>query len=114
MLGKLRDGAAGILLLAVLMVQGCSQPPAVKPGRPPIAALPLLPPPFSLNTPVERIAADRRGNAVLKRDMPGLLTNPSYLLFNDMSLLQIASLSCGRLTKIKLVQVQADLTQLSN
>ena len=71
-------------------------------------------PQFSLNTPVERIAADRRGKAVLTKDVPGLLNNRSYLLFNDMSLLQIASLSCGRLTKTKLDQVEADLTQLSN
>jgi hypothetical protein len=113
MLEKFRVDAAGFILLSAVM-QGCSQHPAVSPVIPSIAALRPVAPPFSLNTPVERIAADRRGNAVLMRDVPGLLTNRSYLLFDDMSLLQIASISCGRLTKTKLNQVQADLTQLSN
>jgi hypothetical protein len=114
MLEKFRDKAAGFILLSAVMLQGCSQQPAVNPVIPSIAALRPDAPAFSLNTPVDKIAADRRGNAVLMRDVPGLLTNRSYLLFDDMSLLQIASISCGRLTKTKLSQVQADLTQLSN
>ena len=67
---------------------------------------------FSLDTPVDKIASNPDGNAILKRDMPGLMTNPSYLLFADMSLSQIASLSGGRLPKTTLDQVQADLAQL--
>jgi hypothetical protein len=96
------------------MLQGCSQNLTVNPVRPSSEAADPVARQFSLNTPVDKIAADRRGNAVLKRDVPGLLNSRSYLLFDDMNLLQIASLSCGRLTKTKLDQVQADLTQLSN
>jgi hypothetical protein len=67
---------------------------------------------FSLDTPVEKIAADPGGRAVLKRDVPGLMASPSYMLFSGMSLSQIATLSGGRLSKTKLEQVEADLAQL--
>jgi hypothetical protein len=114
MFDKFRFDTVGFIFLSFVTLQGCSQRPPVNPAILPIGpAMPALAQ-FSLNTPVDKIAADRGGNAVLKRDVPGLLTNRSYPLFNDMSLLQIASLSCGRLTKAKLDQVQADLTQLSN
>jgi hypothetical protein len=76
--------------------------------------LPATPAPaFSLDTPVEHIAADPRGKAILNHDVPGLMASRSYLLFEDMSLSQIATVSGGRLTKAKLDLVQADLSQLS-
>jgi hypothetical protein len=71
------------------------------------------PPVFSLDTPVDRIAADERGKAVLDRDLPGLMSSRSYALFDDMSLSQIATVSGGRLTQTKLDLVEADLSQLS-
>jgi hypothetical protein len=78
-------------------------------AQPAIAPKPAL----SVNTPVEVIVADPRGKAILNGDVPGLLSNPKYQLFSDMSLVQLSTLSCGRLTKAKLAQVQADLAQLS-
>jgi len=50
---------------------------------------------------------------VLNRDVPGLMSNRSYMLFEGMSLSQLAALSGGQLTKEKLAEVQADLHQLS-
>ena len=67
---------------------------------------------FSLNTPVHVIVADPRGKAVLDRDLPGLTTNPSYALFSDMNLSQLASLSNGRINQASLDKVKADLAQL--
>ena len=67
---------------------------------------------FSLDTPVETIAANQRGKAVLDRDVPGLMASQSYLLFEDMSLSQIATMSGGKLTETKLNRVQSDLAQL--
>jgi hypothetical protein len=67
---------------------------------------------FSLNTPVDTIAANQRGKAVLDRDVPGLMASRSYVLFDDMSLAQIATFSGGELTKTKLDLLQADLAQL--
>jgi hypothetical protein len=51
---------------------------------------------LSLDTPVEQIAADPGGKAVLNRDVPGLLANPSYFLFENMNLSQLAAVSGGR------------------
>ncbi len=86
--------AAGLVALA-----GC--------GR---AIVPAAAPVFSLDTPVEKIAADGRGKAVLDKDLPGLMASSQYILFEDMSLAQIATLSSGQLTKTKLDLVAADLS----
>ena len=68
---------------------------------------------YSLNTPLYKIAADKRGKAVLYRDLPGLMASRSYILFDDMSLSQIAIMSGGRLTTTKLALVAEDLSNLS-
>jgi len=105
------------MLVSVVLLPGCSPEKAASesPQRaaPQPAGSTAAPAGrFSLNTPVEKIAASPDGKAVLNRDMPGLLNNPSYILFSDMSLSQLASLSGGRLTKTTLNQVEADLEQL--
>ena len=78
------------------------------------SASPARTPAFSLNTPLDHIAANQRGKAVLERDLPGLMASRSYPLFEDMSLSQIAMMSGGRLSQTKLNLVQADLAQLSS
>ncbi len=70
-------------------------------------------PKFTVQTPIDRIAANERGKAVLDRDVPGVMSNPHYELFCSMSLSQLATLSGGQLTKTKLNQVNADLAELS-
>ena len=67
---------------------------------------------YTLDTPVERIAADPAGAAVLNKDIPGLLTNPSYALFKGMNLKMLASLSSGRLDAETLAETKADLAAL--
>lgn len=69
---------------------------------------------FSLDTPINRIAADPRGKAVLDRDLPAMMASPSYLLFSGMSLSQLAPLSGGHLTPAKLKRVKEDLDALSS
>lgn len=108
-----RYDAIGVLLLGLVSVQGCSLDRAANTAMPSVDAAKPPTPVFSLNTPVNKIAADPRGKAILERDVPGLLSNRNYMLINDMSLSQIASVSCGRLTATRLDQVEADLTQLS-
>jgi hypothetical protein len=71
-------------------------------------------PVYSLNTPISHIAADKRGKAILEHDLPGLMANRSYPLFDSMSLSQIAVMSGGRLSQSKLNLVKAHLAQLSN
>lgn len=104
--------AARFFGLGLLALAGCAGPGAPVAVPPPPTSL-QAGPAFSLDTPVEKIAADGRGKAVLVRDLPELMASRSYLLFDDMSLSQIATLSSGQLTKTKLDLVEADLSQLS-
>jgi len=67
---------------------------------------------YTLDTPVETIAADPAGTAVLNKDIPGLLTDPSYGLIKSMTLKSIARLSGGDLTEQMLAQTEADLKAL--
>src|SRR3954467_1917474 len=67
---------------------------------------------FTLDTPIEVIAADPAGQAVLNKDMPGLMTNPNYHLFKGMSLKALASASGGMVSQQTLAQTLADLAAL--
>jgi hypothetical protein len=67
---------------------------------------------FTLDTPIEVIAADPGGAAVLNKDMPDLLANPNYSAFKGMSLKWLASMSHGRLSPQKLAQIETDLGAL--
>jgi mannose/fructose-specific phosphotransferase system component IIA len=67
---------------------------------------------LTLDTPVERIAADPGGAAVLNKDIPGLLSDPNYPIFKGMNLKMLASLSSGRLDGRTLAETQADLAAL--
>jgi hypothetical protein len=109
MFKPLRHGAMAFLTLGLPSLSGCSNGHAVASA----GIVKTAAPSFSLDTPVDRIAANERGKAILNRDLPGLMASSSYLLFDDMSLTEIASLSGGLLTKTKLDLVQDDLTQLS-
>ena len=112
-----RQLGVAAMLVGVVLLPGCSPEKTASAGPPPAAPQPArstaaMAEHFSLNTPVEKIASNPGGKAILNRDMPGLISNPSYMLFSDMSLSQLATLSGGRLTKTKLNQVEADLEQL--
>lgn len=68
---------------------------------------------FDRHTPVEKIAADPDGAAVLNKDMPGLLTHPSYPDFKGMSLHQLQEMSGGDMSKEDVEKTEADLMALS-
>ncbi len=68
---------------------------------------------YTLDTPIEQIAAAPQGAAILHKDIPGLLENSSYPMFKSMSLKLVASLSGGRLDAQTLAETQADLARLS-
>ncbi len=108
MIRRFRTGAAGIALLAPGLLSACA--PAAQPVLAPAAK---SAPVFTLDTPVDRIAADPQGKAVLYRDIPGVMNDRRYPLFDDMSLSEIAAMSHGRLTQSQLDLVKSDLTQLS-
>jgi hypothetical protein len=107
-----RYSAKICLLLGCAVLDSCA---ATKP-EPSLASrgAPAMPPheQFSINTPLHIIAANPRGRSVLKHDIPELMANRSYPLFDDMSLSQIASMSGGRFTTAKLNELEADLLQI--
>ena len=67
---------------------------------------------YTLGTPIETIAADPAGAAVINKDIPGLLTDSHYDIFKSMNLKLIASLSGGQMTDQTLAQTEADLASL--
>ena len=106
MVMRARYGTNVLMAIGVVGLVGCGSNPKAAPSPPG--------PAFSLSTPVHIIAADPRGKAILLRDVPGLMASRSYILFDDMSLSQIASLSGGKLTSAKLDRLQNDFAELSN
>jgi len=64
---------------------------------------------LSLETPVQEIAANPQGKAVLDRDLPGFTTNPNYPVAKLMTLHQLAAMSDGKITPAQLVQLKTDL-----
>jgi hypothetical protein len=105
-----RHAPAAAVALGIAGLSGCGPAPQ---SRLPTGTLVGPPPRFTLDTPVERIAADPAGGAVLRRDLPGLMSSTSYIMIEDMSLSQIASISSGRITREKLNVLEADLAALS-
>ncbi len=67
---------------------------------------------MTLDTPIETIAANPAGKAVLDKDLPGLTTHPAYDQFKGMSLKEVAPMSQGAVTDAMLTKVGADLAAL--
>ena len=67
---------------------------------------------YTEETPIERIAADPAGAAVLNKDIPGLLTDKSYDMFKGMNLKTIQRLSGGDLSEDTVKTAAADLKAL--
>ncbi|SDA29523.1 hypothetical protein [Sphingomonas sp. NFR15] len=92
------------LLLAVVAVPASAQAPAPVPAAPATK--------FTLDTPVETIAADPAGKAVLNADIPGLLVHPMYESFKSMGLLELQGMSEGKLTDAMLAKTKTDLAAI--
>jgi hypothetical protein len=67
---------------------------------------------FTLDTPIETIAADPAGKAVLDADFPNMTTHPAYEQFKGMSLAAVQPLSNGQITDEQLAKAKADLAAL--
>lgn len=99
------------VMLGSALLLGCAAPPK-KPqivsgvGQTPVKV-------YTVDTPISVMAADPRSKAILMQDVPGVMTNPKYPLFEDMSLAQIAIFARGKLPKEKLDEVQEDLDKLA-
>jgi len=101
--------------LLAMPLSGCAPAPSNDIVPFPGTELPTqdLPAGYTLETPIEVIVANPRGEAVINKYIPKLLSNPNYGTFKGMSLKTIAMFSRGELTDEKLALVKADLGALS-
>ncbi len=93
--------AAAVLLIAA--------PASAQPTSPPVQA---RVPAFTLDTPIERLAAHSGARAVLERELPGLTTHARYNQFKRMSLKTLKPLSGGLITDDRLARVERGLASL--
>lgn len=91
-----------LTLISSLVLAGCAQTlpgPDQKPD----------PSYFTLDTPIDQLAANQEAASVLRKDIPGLLEDKHYPMFESMSLRVIAALSNGDISTQTLTQTEADL-----
>ena len=67
---------------------------------------------FSLDTPIEAIAADPAGKAVLEAVFPDMLAHPEYPNFRSMSLNQVQPLAQGAITDEQMARAKAELAKV--
>ena len=111
---KMRTIFALLGLLAIAQ-SGCAPAPSTDIVAFPGSELPVQQASagYTLETPLEVIVANPRGEAVINKYIPKLLKNPNYEMFKGMSLKTLAMFSRGELTDEKLALVKADLGTLS-
>jgi len=102
------------LALSIALTAGAASaqtapaPAAAAPAGAPAAATAK----FTLDTPIETIAADPTAKAVLDANVPGTTTHPSYDMFKAMSLRQVAPMSQGVLTDEMLAKTEKALAEI--
>lgn len=95
---------AALTLATPLMAQTATATPAPAPATATAK--------YTVDTPVETIAADPAAKAVLEANMPGLTTHAMYEQFKSMSLKQLAPMSGGRITDEALAKAGAALAAI--
>ena len=85
---------------------------APAPASAPAAATAAATGKFSLDTPIEAIAADPAGKAVLDADFPGMLTHPAYDQFKGMSLSAVQPMAQGAITDEQMAKAKVDLAAI--
>ncbi|HVJ01078.1 MAG TPA: hypothetical protein VM662_02790 [Sphingomonas sp.] len=98
--------------MRILALALCLAAPATLHAQTAPTAAPAAASALSIETPIETIAADPAGKAVLEKLMPTLLTHAAYDSFKSMSLKDLAPYSQGAITDEKLAAVDAALKAL--
>lgn len=93
------------LLLASLMIAVPAMAQTVTPAAAPAAAAAK----YTLDTPLETIAADPAGKAALESAMPNITSHPSWDMFKAMSLSQLQPMSSGQITDEAMAKAKAAL-----
>jgi hypothetical protein len=94
--------AAALTFAAPLLAQNTT-------ATAPAPVTPVATAKFSVDTPIETIAADPAAKVVLDAAVPGLTTHAMYEQFKTMSLKQLQPMSGGRITDDGLVKAGAAL-----
>jgi hypothetical protein len=69
---------------------------------------------LTLDTPIETIAANPAGKAVLDKDLPGLTTHAMYDQFKSMSLKDLQPMSQGAVSDEALKKTGEDLAKIKS
>ncbi len=83
------------------------------------AAMAQTPPPapaaakLTIDSPIETIAADPKGKAILDAQFPGMLAHETYPMFKGMSLKQVQPYAQGKITDEQVAKVAAELAKLN-
>lgn len=104
-----------IAAIAALTAAPLAAQTAPAPAAPAAAVTPAAPAAaskFTLDTPIETIAADPAGKTVLDTDLQNITAHPMYDQFKGMSLNQVQPMSQGALTDAALAKVKADLAAI--
>ena len=102
-----------ILTLALAAGSAVAQTPGQTPVDAPQATVEASQAAFSLDTPIEALAADAEARAVLERELPGLIGHERYEQFKTMSLKTLQPFSGGLITAERLTAVEAALAELA-
>lgn len=101
-------------LFVVAMLSAAAVPAAAMQAQPAEPAAPAPQPTarFSLDTPIEVLAADPAALAVLNANLPGITDHPAYPQFKALSLRQVQPFSQGFITDEIMNAVAAALAAL--
>jgi hypothetical protein len=67
---------------------------------------------FTVDTPIETIAADPKAKAVLDAVFPGMTTHPMYEQFKGMSVKQLQPMASDKITDEGVAKLTAELAAL--
>jgi len=99
--------AAGLAVASLTFTTGVFAQTAPAPAAAASGAL-------TIDTPIEQIAANPAGKAVLDKDLPGLTSHAMYDQFKSMSLKDLQPMSQGAITDDQLKKAGDDLAKVKS
>lgn len=109
---KLVISALAAALLATPLAAQTKPAPAPAPAATTVAPVATTGAKFTLDTPIETIAADPAGKAVLDKNIPGMTAHPLFDSFKSMTLTALQPASQGQITDAQVAAVKADLAAI--
>ncbi len=100
------------MMIMLLALAAATLPQTAPQTAPAASAAPATTPKYTLDTPIETLAANEATKAVLNADLPGLLEIPQYEMIKGLSLTQLQPYSGGKLTDELLAKTAADLARI--